>query len=101
MTVVLRRSRSVWFAVTTALLGGLAWTAPAYSAPDIRILGAGTPGTIPGHYTVVLKKTTALAKTGTTTRAEQLTRTHHGTVKAVYEKTLTGFSAELSEGDAK
>jgi len=104
MSRVLNKRRTVTaigLAVVTVAVSIATSVSPAFSAPDAEIRMAGAAETFPGHYTVVLKDTPSLAKSGVAVRAQTLTQKHRGTVTAVYEKAFTGFSVAMSEDEAK
>ncbi len=71
---------------------------PAHAAPATgRIEGAGAAGAIPGRYIVVLKPGTA--QVGTV--SADLTARYGGTVQQRYEASIHGFSAAMSEAQAR
>jgi subtilase family protein/peptidase inhibitor I9 len=87
--------------IATLLTGSGAMADPAGTPPEPAILGADAPTAIPGRYIIVLKSTPSLATSGVESRANALSREHHGTVTGVYEESMTGFSVAMSEADAK
>ncbi|WP_432834828.1 S8 family serine peptidase [Dactylosporangium sp. CA-092794] len=61
---------------------------------------AAAAGAVANSYIVVLKDTKA-TPTDVTDSADRLTRAHRGKVGKVYSKALRGFTATLTEADAK
>jgi len=83
------------------LLAVPGWAAPSSPAPNPRILGAGSGAAIPGRYIVVLKDTASLRAAGVAARARTLADQHNGRLRAVWQRTLHGFSVAMSEAEAK
>ncbi|EWC59142.1 Alkaline serine exoprotease A precursor [Actinokineospora spheciospongiae] len=81
-------------AATVAL--GLVAT-PAQAAAEGTVLAADSARAVPGSYIVTLKDTAGLSAAS----ADSLTKTFGGTVDRVYRSALHGFSAKLSEKQAK
>ncbi len=70
------------------------------SRPGGSIRGASAIGTVSGSYIVILKDGGA-NRTQVTDRAGELTRSYGGKVKTVYGRTVKGFSAAMTEAQAK
>lgn len=97
-----RIGRSLAGAGLTALLAGAVLAGPATaSAAQGPIAGTGTPTAIAGSYIVTLKDTTTVRARGLAATARELTRGYGGTVGHVYQSALHGFSATMSESDAR
>ncbi|WP_040454266.1 S8 family serine peptidase [Kribbella catacumbae] len=82
----------------------LAGQSPAAAAPIGRILNEGAPDTIPGRYIVGLyggTSLTASAESMVAGEARGLTDRYGGKIGYVYSATLRGFSAAMSEAQAK
>jgi serine protease len=77
-------------ALATAMLIG-----PAAAAQPGRIRGVDAPGAVPGSYVVVLKSGAVSAQAG------GLTAKYGGQVKHSYGSALRGFSANMSEAEAR
>ncbi|MGZ0145475.1 S8 family peptidase [Kribbella sp. WER1] len=80
--------------IVTAATGSNA----AQSAP-VSIRGVGTPNAIPGSYIVVLKDANTRAQTRVATQS--LAASYDVKVKDQYDASLKGFSANMSEDQAK
>jgi hypothetical protein len=77
---------------------------PAAAAPVGRILNEGAPDTIPGRYIVGLHGGTSLtasAESVVASEARTLTDRYGGKIGFVYSATLRGFSAAMSDQQAK
>ncbi|WBQ07466.1 S8 family serine peptidase [Kribbella sp. CA-293567] len=82
----------------------LAGQGPAAAAPVGRILNEGAPDTIPGRYIVGLyggTSLTASAESLVAGEARTLTGRYGGKIGYVYSASLRGFSAAMSEQQAK
>ncbi|MFC7548640.1 S8 family peptidase [Plantactinospora sp. GCM10030261] len=87
-------------AVTAATIVVLAGTTPASAAPATgEIRAAGSATAITGSYLVVLKADTGASELSG--RAAKLVKRYGGTVGDVYGAALTGFSATMSETQAR
>ncbi|MFJ9587659.1 S8 family peptidase [Streptomyces acidicola] len=85
---------------TAALLGGLT-ALPAQAAPaEGKVLSADSPTAIKGSYIVTLKKGEAGLK-ASSSQGKGLIKTYGGTVKKTFSHALNGYSANLSETEAK
>ncbi|MER6090161.1 S8 family peptidase [Streptomyces bluensis] len=85
---------------TAALLGGLT-ALPAQAAPaEGKVLAADSPTAIKGSYIVTLKKGEAGLK-ASSSQGKNLVKTYGGTVKKTFSHALNGYSANLSEAEAK
>ncbi|GGZ62042.1 S8 family peptidase [Streptomyces bluensis] len=85
---------------TAALLGGLT-ALPAQAAPaEGKVLAADSPTAIKGSYIVTLKKGEAGLK-ASSNQGKNLVKTYGGTVKKTFSHALNGYSANLSEAEAK
>ncbi|MBA2812326.1 S8 family peptidase [Streptomyces sp. KM273126] len=85
---------------TAALLGGLT-ALPAQAAPaEGKVLAADSPTAIKGSYIVTLKKGEAGLK-ASSSQGKGLIKTYGGTVKKTFSSALNGYSANLSEAEAK
>jgi subtilisin family serine protease len=84
--------------LATATLGAVMVAAPAGAAPPSQtpapLVGAGEPGTVDGHYVVVLDRG-AGSERAAEVRAQA--RAHGGRIGHVYESALSGFSAALPD----
>jgi subtilisin family serine protease len=79
--------------VTVVALG-----TPAFAGTEGTVRGEGAPGAIAGRYIVVLRSGTADSATATT---EALATELGGTVRRAYTEALHGFSADLTESQAR
>ncbi|MFC9324080.1 S8 family serine peptidase [Kitasatospora sp. NPDC057015] len=70
----------------------------AASSPEGVVRGAGTPGTIAGSYLVLLTPQAAKSVAG---QGASLTAHYGGKVRRSFDAALHGFSAELSERQAR
>ncbi|MDN3022084.1 S8 family peptidase [Streptomyces sp. S.PB5] len=99
------RSKRLRFAAitslaTAALVGGLT-ALPAQAAPaEGKILAADSPTAIKGSYIVTLKKGAAGLK-ASSADGKNLVKEYGGTVKQTFGTVLNGYSATLSESEAK
>jgi subtilisin family serine protease len=85
-----------------ALLASTVLAGPASaSAAQGLIAGAGAPTAIAGSYIVTLKNTEAVRARGVAATARELARGYGGSVEFVYRSALHGFSATMSEAEAK
>src|SRR6266540_874438 len=85
-------------AATVTALGGLAAT-PA-SAATGNILSVPGARTVPGSYVVILKDNVT-ARSATPQTATALTQQYGGTVRSTWTAALHGFSARMSEAQAR
>ncbi|MFD0259677.1 S8 family serine peptidase [Kitasatospora indigofera] len=86
-------------AVAAALALGAGGALPAAaSAPEGVVRSAGAPGTIPGSYLVLLKAQDVRTVAG---QGAALTAHYGGSVRRTFGSALHGFSAELSERQAR
>ncbi len=83
------------------LVSATAATAGVAAAPDGRILYAGAPNALPGSYVVVLKDSAAVRAAGVPAVAQQLAGSYDGAVSATFATALRGFSARMTEAQAK
>ncbi|MEV4625552.1 S8 family serine peptidase [Micromonospora sp. NPDC049523] len=104
---VLRRSAVVGVALTTvttmlfAATGGAAMADPAKPTDPIRGVAPAAPlGVVKDRYIVVLKDGKASAAQ-TQATAATLTRANGGTVRRVYTAAIRGYSAQMTEAQAK
>jgi subtilisin family serine protease/fibronectin type 3 domain-containing protein len=81
----------------------LASLVPADSAmvADDEVTLAVTGKAIPGHYVVGLRDDESLRRKGVRTLADELTQQYGGTVRKVYRSAITGFTAKLTEHQAR
>ncbi|GAA3114999.1 subtilisin family serine protease [Kribbella aluminosa] len=82
----------------TGLVAGAAGSNAAQPAP-VSIRGAGNPNAIPGSYIVVLSSQTTRAQTRVATQS--LAASYDVKVKDQYDSSIKGFSATMSEDQAK
>ncbi|MGW7687208.1 S8 family peptidase [Kribbella sp. NPDC054772] len=84
-----------------AVTGAVATAAGSDAAEPapVSIRGAGNPNAIPGSYIVVLKAQRSQAQTRVTTQG--LATSYDVKVKDQYESSIKGFSAAMSEDQAK
>jgi subtilisin family serine protease len=98
-----RRPRAVLGAVAASALAvtGLVATAAGSDAAseDVTIRGAGTANAIPGSYIVVLAGQRSQAETRATN--QNLASTYDVKVRDQYDASVKGFSASMSEDQAK
>ncbi|WP_329493405.1 S8 family peptidase [Kitasatospora herbaricolor] len=86
-------------AVAAALALGAGGALPAAaSAPEGVVRGAGAPGTVPGSYLVLLHPQAARSAAG---QGAALTAHYGGTVRRTFGSALHGFSAGLTERQAR
>ncbi|MFJ9523711.1 S8 family serine peptidase [Kitasatospora sp. NPDC101801] len=83
--------------LAVALAAGGALPADA-SSPEGVVRGAGTPGTIAGSYLVMLTPQAAKSAAG---QGSSLAARYGGKVRRSFDAALHGFSAELSERQAR
>ncbi|MEU2611699.1 S8 family peptidase [Micromonospora sp. NPDC007271] len=101
-----RALRALALAATAAALTAAAST-PALAAPTGDIRYASSPDAISGSYLVVLKgdavgaANSLAARTAVPDRAAGLAKRYGGTVGTVWSAALTGYSAKMSEGQAR
>ncbi|SCF30686.1 Peptidase inhibitor I9 [Micromonospora viridifaciens] len=101
-----RALRALALAATAAALSAAAST-PALAAPTGDIRYASSPDAISGSYLVVLKgdavgaANSLAARTAVPDRAAGLAKRYGGTVGTVWSAALTGYSAKMSEGQAR
>ncbi|KPI00387.1 Aqualysin 1 [Actinobacteria bacterium OK074] len=95
-----RRARRRRAGALTAVCAtaALSFTAPAaQAAPEGRVLGAGTPGTVSGSYIVTLKDgTRAVSTAGKNLAAQYGARISHA-----YGRVLNGYAIEASSAQAR
>ncbi|GAA2262255.1 hypothetical protein GCM10010145_28970 [Streptomyces ruber] len=85
---------------TAALVGGLT-ALPAQAAPaEGTVLAAGSPTAVEGSYIVTLKKGAAGLK-ATSSQGKGLVKTYGGTVRRTFSAALNGYTAELTETEAR
>ncbi|HWD79047.1 MAG TPA: S8 family serine peptidase, partial [Kribbella sp.] len=108
MSPSLSRPRAVFGAVAAAALAvtGIVATAAGSNAADttgqpapVTIRGAGDPDAIPGSYIVVLAGQRSQAQTRVATQS--LAASYDVKVKDQYDASIKGFSANMSEDQAK
>src|SRR5215213_9634126 len=90
--VVRRRWAGIGLAAVAVAAGGVGIAVPA-SAGTADIVGAGTPGAVPGSYIVVLRDGPVAATT--------LAARYGGKVEHVYSAAIKGYAAAMSERDAR
>jgi subtilisin family serine protease len=101
-----RALRTLAVAAAAAALTAAAAT-PALAAPTGQIRYAGTAGAIGGSYLVVLKgdavgaANSLAARAAVPDRAATLAHRYGGTVREVWSAALTGYSARMSDGQAR
>jgi subtilisin family serine protease len=84
---------------TAALVGGLT-TLPAQAAPAVgTVLAADSPTAIKDSYIVTLKKGTGLK--AASSQGKALIQRYGGSVKKTFGAALNGYTATLSEAEAK
>ncbi|MEV5342769.1 S8 family peptidase [Streptomyces sp. NPDC052676] len=84
---------------TAALVGGLT-TLPAQAAPAVgTVLAADSPTAIKDSYIVTLKKGTGLK--AASSQGKALIQRYGGSVKKTFGAALNGYTATLSESEAK
>ncbi|MFJ9951891.1 S8 family serine peptidase [Kitasatospora sp. NPDC091207] len=89
------------FGVVTALSLGAGGVLPASAAAPEGVVREARPGSaVPGSYLVVLKAP-AGGSGSIASGATALTRAYGGTVRRTYDAALNGFSAELTERQAR
>jgi len=89
-------------AVTAGVLASGVFVAPASGAAPVgEIRGSDSPGAIPGSYIVVFKDNASVKRAGIKERAKALVDRHKGKLRHVFEHALHGFSATMSEQEAK
>ena len=93
------RTAAAVTATAAALLG--AFTAlPAQAAPaEGRVLAADSPTAVQGSYIVTLKKGAGFKASSST--GKSLIKTYGGSVKRTFGAALNGYTANLSESEAK
>ena len=89
--VVRRRWAGIGLTAAAVAAAGVGVAVPASAGTGI--LGAGTPGAIPGSYIVVLRDGPVAAST--------LAARYGGKVEHVYSSALKGYAAAMSERDAR
>ncbi|MFU8850700.1 S8 family serine peptidase [Micromonospora sp. SL1-18] len=101
-----RALRALAIAATAAALSAAAST-PALAAPTGDIRYASSPDAISGSYLVVLKSdavgsaNSLAARTAVPGRAAGLAKRYGGAVGTAWSAALTGYSAKMSEGQAR
>lgn len=83
------------------LVTATAATAGVVAAQEGHVLYAGAPNALPGSYVVVLKDSAAVRAAGVPAVAQQLAGSHDGAVSATFATALRGFSARMTETQAK
>ncbi len=78
-----------------------ATTGSMVHADHIAIRHSGSPAAIAGKYIVVLKDNASVRKKGIVPLARTLAVKHAGKLGYVYQRALRGFSAEMSETEAR
>ncbi|WP_323189357.1 S8 family serine peptidase [Kitasatospora sp. NBC_00240] len=85
--------------MAAALALGAGGAVPAAAgAPEGVVRGAGVPGTVPGSYLVLLDPQAAKSVAG---QGTALTAHYGGTVRRTFDSALHGFSAGLTERQAR
>ncbi|MFD2764706.1 S8 family peptidase [Micromonospora eburnea] len=101
-----RALRALAIAATAATLSAAAST-PALAAPTGDVRYAAAPDAVSGSYLVVLKSdavgpaNSLAARTAVPDRAAGLAKRYGGSVGTVWSAALTGYSAKMSEGQAR
>jgi subtilisin family serine protease len=90
---------TAFLAIVALLLTGTA--SGSASASEGAIRGAGTPTAVDGSYIVALKDSASVREKGVTTSARALSDRHGGRLDRVFQRSLRGFSVDMSEQDAK
>src|SRR4051812_21272832 len=83
----------------TGIVASAAGSNAAQSTPAASIRGAGSSNAIPGSYIVVLNGQRSQAQTRVTTQS--LAASYDVKVKDQYDASIKGFSASMSEDQAK
>ncbi|MFG3256117.1 S8 family peptidase [Streptomyces sp. NPDC048172] len=87
-------------AVAAAVIGSLA-ALPANAAPaEGKIVGADSGKVVKGSYIVTMKKSAVNVKSSAA-QGKSVISEHGGTVKRTYTAALNGYSAKMSEKEAK
>lgn len=92
----IRPALAIGVAVAAAL-SALGIDGPALAAPEGTVLSAAGAEVVPDSYIVVLKD----SRGAVAQRARTLTDRHGGTLRRIFDTTLTGFSASLSALQAR
>ncbi len=100
MPSVVRRPRVAAVLAVTVVLCSVGLAPASAAGPDPRIRGAGSAAAIAGQYIVVLKDSAAVRERGVAAHAHALTDRHEGRLGHVYQHSLRGFSAAMSEEEA-
>ena len=98
-----QRTSAVGIAIIVAMAAVLGFGRPANAAPtgsEEPILYADSPNAVPGRYIVILKDA-AVAATAVGSKARDLTGRFGGQARHVYTAGLRGFSATLSDQQAR
>ncbi|OXM61587.1 serine protease [Amycolatopsis sp. KNN50.9b] len=93
---LLAKARSFGVALAAAAVATVGFTAPA-SAQEGSIVGAGAAGAIPDSYIVVFKESSSPVSS----LVSQVTGKLGGTVRQTFSHALHGYSATMSESQAK
>jgi subtilisin family serine protease len=101
MSPFIRKPRAVLGALAASALAvtGIVATAAGSDASQVSIRGAGSADAIPGSYIVVLNGQRSQAETRTAN--ENLATTYDVKVRDQYDAAIKGFSATMSEEQAK
>ncbi|WP_412543453.1 S8 family serine peptidase [Longispora sp. K20-0274] len=99
----MRKTTAGALLATAVAIGFVAAGTPAQATAEGVIRGAGTSTAVPGRYIVALKDAPTGLSAGAAlrTRADDLTGRFGGTVGHVYDHVLGGYSARMSEAQAR
>ncbi|MCW2903482.1 MAG: serine protease [Streptosporangiaceae bacterium] len=96
----LRRVVTTASAVAALLLTAVA-PAQADAAPQGTVRAAAAPTAIAGSYIVALKNNDSVRRSGVAGRARTLAGRHGGRLGQIYQRSLRGFSATMTETQAR
>ncbi|GAA2104744.1 S8 family peptidase [Actinomadura alba] len=96
-----RRSVATTVLAVVALVLTVVVPVQASAAPQSAIRNAGTPTAIADSYIVVLKDSASVRQKGVASSARTLVSRHAGKLGHVYQRSVRGFSATMTETQAR